>query len=60
MILSTRFRRTIRRALTLEAARRPDRPDRDDVSATTETGRLLDPDWAIREIVDEVMFETAR
>jgi len=60
MIPPTHLRQTIRKALKSRVLRARDTPAPDDAFHPPDARHLRDPDWVIREIVDDVMFETAR
>ena len=60
MNLTTRFHRSILRALTPDGPRNRDLPAKAESLRVAGARPLHDPDWAIREIVEELMFEPAR
>ena len=60
MTPSADLRRSIRTALCAQLFRRLNSADQAAPDAPVVADPSHDPDWAVREIVDDVMFKTAR
>jgi hypothetical protein len=60
MISSTDLRRTVKHALATQGQRPPRANGRSVPTAPDRSEPARDPDWAVREIVDDMLFETIR
>lgn len=60
MILSSHFPRTIRKALQRGLAAQDRNPAAEIPARAADSPTRCDADWAIREIVEDAMFDTAR